>query len=115
MSQCLDGQTDPNFPPTNCGEFQEEIGYARAYRSFIFNVEGPSPASTALVVFHNLVTASVSHVNYLQGSIRQYYCVKDVLLGEPQLFGADFPAPAAGPPAPVPGLGPQHPLLACPA
>mmetsp|Transcript_7250 Transcript_7250/g.20097 ORF Transcript_7250/g.20097 Transcript_7250/m.20097 type:complete len:105 (+) Transcript_7250:490-804(+) len=101
-------------PVADCSPLQEEMQDVQSYRAFIPAVAGPSPASTALVVFHNLVTASVSNVAYLQGAARRLFCVKDVLQSVGSTFGADVPAPAVGPAAQVPGLMAQHRLLACP-
>lgn len=112
MTPCLDGTTDPNS--VACGQYQEEMSDVQAYHGFISGLAGPAPASSAFVVFHNLVTASVSNVANLQGAVRNYFCAKDVLQTEPAIFGADLPAVALGAPAAVPGLAPQHRLLSCP-
>mmetsp|Transcript_44387 Transcript_44387/g.102541 ORF Transcript_44387/g.102541 Transcript_44387/m.102541 type:complete len:104 (+) Transcript_44387:827-1138(+) len=101
------------MPMPNCGPFSTEIQELQAYHSFIPTMAGTTPASSALVAFHNLVTSSVTNAGYLQGGVRQYYCLKDVLLATQSTFSTDLPTLTPGPTAELPGLTAQHRLLAC--
>mmetsp|Transcript_22090 Transcript_22090/g.56360 ORF Transcript_22090/g.56360 Transcript_22090/m.56360 type:complete len:120 (-) Transcript_22090:330-689(-) len=103
--------------PPKCSNYTEEISYVNEYQTYLAESWMAPSASGLLVLFHNLVSSSVTNTKYLMGNSKHYYCVSDVMQAIPKMFVSDVPVPA--PPANVkptglPGLSAQDPLVSCP-
>lgn len=111
LEPCLNGPKDDPL----CQD--DEILDIRAYHEYL-SMTWPKPsASAALVVFHNLVTASVTE-QYMANSRRHYFCAQQVLASYPKAITHDLSVtegllkPTAS--KRLPGLSPRSRLVDCP-